>query len=131
MERTVGYLEGSFLPLRSFSDICDLQVQDDDWAREMLVESPMNGQLTHSRRDKKSSTPADRRSALAFSILQGVCCDRAELPTWVLIRFLLEGSHAGCSLTYQPQTPVSTKRLPLRVAVPCRSAPNQRSLSNP
>jgi transposase len=35
VERTVGYLEGSFLPLRSFSDISDLQAQHDDWAQEV------------------------------------------------------------------------------------------------
>lgn len=32
VERTNGYLERSFLPLRSFSDIGDLQGQHDDWA---------------------------------------------------------------------------------------------------
>jgi transposase len=35
VERTVGYLETSFLPLRSFSDIGDLQEQHDSWAREV------------------------------------------------------------------------------------------------
>jgi transposase len=35
VERTVGYLEGSFLPLRHFQGIEDLQVQHDDWAREV------------------------------------------------------------------------------------------------
>jgi transposase len=34
-ERTVGYLEGSFLPLRCFGDIEDLQVQHDRWAAEV------------------------------------------------------------------------------------------------
>ncbi len=32
VERTNGYLETSFLPLRSFSDLADLQGQHDDWA---------------------------------------------------------------------------------------------------
>lgn len=31
-ERTVGYLETSFLPLRSFQGLDDLQAQHDDWA---------------------------------------------------------------------------------------------------
>lgn len=31
-ERTVGYLETSFLPLRTFTDLDDLQAQHDDWA---------------------------------------------------------------------------------------------------
>ncbi len=35
VERTVGYLEGSFLPLRSFEGIEDLQDQHDRWAREV------------------------------------------------------------------------------------------------
>jgi len=35
VERTVGYLEGSFLPLRCFGDIEDLQVQHDRWAAEV------------------------------------------------------------------------------------------------
>lgn len=35
VERTVGYLEGSFLPLREFSGIEDLQSQHDQWAREV------------------------------------------------------------------------------------------------
>jgi transposase len=34
VERTVGYLEGSFLPLRPFTDLADLQAQHDTWARE-------------------------------------------------------------------------------------------------
>ena len=35
VERTVGYLETSFLPLRSFDDIEDLQAQHDQWAQEV------------------------------------------------------------------------------------------------
>lgn len=35
VERTVGYLEGSFLPLRQFSGLEDLQSQHDQWAREV------------------------------------------------------------------------------------------------
>lgn len=34
VERTVGYLEGSFLPLREFGGIEDLQTQHDQWAHE-------------------------------------------------------------------------------------------------
>jgi len=32
VERTIGYLETSFLPLRTFSSLDDLQAQHDDWA---------------------------------------------------------------------------------------------------
>jgi transposase len=32
VERTIGYLETSFLPLRTFGDLDDLQGQHDDWA---------------------------------------------------------------------------------------------------
>ena len=32
VERTIGYLETSFLPLRSFEGLADLQAQHDDWA---------------------------------------------------------------------------------------------------
>lgn len=32
VERTVGYLEGSFLPLRNFRDLADLEAQHDAWA---------------------------------------------------------------------------------------------------
>jgi hypothetical protein len=35
VERTNGYLETSFLPLRTFTDIDDLQVQSDRWADEV------------------------------------------------------------------------------------------------
>jgi transposase len=35
VERTIGYLETSFVPLRDFSDISDLQAQHDTWAREV------------------------------------------------------------------------------------------------
>ncbi len=35
VERTNGYLEGSFLPLRSFSGRTDLQAQSDEWAEEV------------------------------------------------------------------------------------------------
>lgn len=35
VERTNGYLDTSFLPLRTFDDIEDLQAQHDDWAREI------------------------------------------------------------------------------------------------
>jgi transposase len=32
VERTIGYLETSFLPLRTFESLADLQAQHDDWA---------------------------------------------------------------------------------------------------
>src|SRR6266540_956895 len=35
VERTNGYLETSFLPLRSFADLDDLQTQSDAWATEV------------------------------------------------------------------------------------------------
>lgn len=35
VERTVGYLETSFLPLRQFRDIADLQEQHDAWAQDV------------------------------------------------------------------------------------------------
>jgi len=35
VERTIGYLETSFLPLRRFADIEDLQAQHDQWATEV------------------------------------------------------------------------------------------------
>lgn len=35
VERTVGYLETSFLPLRSFTGIADLQAQADAWTRDV------------------------------------------------------------------------------------------------
>jgi transposase len=34
-ERTIGYLETSFLPLRSFAGIADLQAQHDEWATDV------------------------------------------------------------------------------------------------
>lgn len=34
VERTIDYLEGSFLPLRDITDLADLQAQHDTWARE-------------------------------------------------------------------------------------------------
>ncbi|HUO48498.1 MAG TPA: IS21 family transposase [Acidimicrobiales bacterium] len=37
-ERTVGYLETSFLPLRRFDSLADLQAQHDDWARSVAFE---------------------------------------------------------------------------------------------
>jgi transposase len=38
VERTIEYLEGSFLPLRSFSGLEDLQAQHDGWARTVAFE---------------------------------------------------------------------------------------------
>jgi transposase len=35
VERTIGYLETSFLPLRTFSSLADLQAQHDTWAAEV------------------------------------------------------------------------------------------------
>lgn len=35
VERTIGYLETSFLPLRSFGSLADLQAQHDAWATEV------------------------------------------------------------------------------------------------
>jgi transposase len=37
-ERTIGYLERSFLPLRRFEDLADLQAQHDRWAAEVAFE---------------------------------------------------------------------------------------------
>jgi transposase len=38
VERTVGYLETSFLPLRSFTGIEDMQTQHDDWVTEVAFQ---------------------------------------------------------------------------------------------
>ena len=35
VERTIGYLETSFLPLRTFASLADLQAQHDGWASEV------------------------------------------------------------------------------------------------
>jgi transposase len=35
VERTNGYLESSFLPLRSFADLADMQAQGDEWGSEV------------------------------------------------------------------------------------------------
>jgi transposase len=37
-ERTIGYLESSFLPLRHFGSLGDLQYQHDDWAEQVAFE---------------------------------------------------------------------------------------------
>jgi transposase len=34
-ERTIGYAEGSFLPLRDFTDLSDIQSQHDSWSSEV------------------------------------------------------------------------------------------------
>jgi hypothetical protein len=39
VERTIGYLETSFLPLRGFADLADLQGQHDRWAEEVAMTS--------------------------------------------------------------------------------------------
>ena len=38
VERTIGYLERSFLPLRSFEAIADVQAQHDRWAQEVAFD---------------------------------------------------------------------------------------------
>jgi transposase len=38
VERTIGYLETSFLPLRSFADLSDLQSQHDLWTKEVAYQ---------------------------------------------------------------------------------------------
>ncbi len=38
VERTIGYLETSFLPLRKFESLADLQAQHDDWAATTAYE---------------------------------------------------------------------------------------------
>jgi len=38
VERTIGYLETSFLPLRTFEGLADLQAQHDDWAATTAYE---------------------------------------------------------------------------------------------
>jgi hypothetical protein len=37
VERTIGYLETSFLPLRTFASLDDLQAQHDDWAARIAA----------------------------------------------------------------------------------------------
>ncbi len=37
VERTIGYVERSFLPLRSFSGIADLQARHDNWASSIAL----------------------------------------------------------------------------------------------
>ena len=39
-ERTVGYLETSFLPLREFSSLADLQSQHDQWSTDVAFQRP-------------------------------------------------------------------------------------------
>jgi len=60
VERTNGYLETSFLPLRSFEDLADLQSQHDAWAEEVAFSR-------HLRRlgGRVSEALAVERAALA------------------------------------------------------------------
>lgn len=66
VERTNGYLETSFLPLRSFSSLSDLQLQHDQWA----------GDVAWKR--------SHRRVGVAPAVAHRTECDAlAELPgTW-------------------------------------------------
>lgn len=43
VERTIEYLETSFLPLRSFEDLADLQRQHDSWAADIAVRRHVRG----------------------------------------------------------------------------------------
>jgi transposase len=43
VERTIDYLETSFLPLRRFEDLADLQDQHDAWATEVAVRRHVRG----------------------------------------------------------------------------------------
>ena len=54
VERTIGYAETSFLPLRSFASLADLQGQHDGWAAEIAFRR-------HIRR--RGGTVADRYAA--------------------------------------------------------------------
>ncbi len=49
-ERTVGYLQTSFLPLRRFDSIEDLQAQHDDWATHGCVRASPPARRRESRR---------------------------------------------------------------------------------
>ena len=51
VERTIGYLETSFLPLRKFDSISDLQAQHDLWAHEVAFERHhrrVGGKVAHA-----------------------------------------------------------------------------------
>jgi transposase len=54
VERTIGYAETSFLPLRSFTDLADLQDQHDAWAAEVAF---------HRHIRRLGGTVADRFAA--------------------------------------------------------------------
>lgn len=43
VERTIDYLETSFLPLRAFASIADLQAQQDTWAAEVAARRHVRG----------------------------------------------------------------------------------------
>jgi len=51
VERTIGYLETSFLPLRTFASLTDLQVQHDAWASEVAFARTLRrtGARVHDR----------------------------------------------------------------------------------
>ena len=60
VERTIGYLETSFLPLRSFTDLADLQAQHDAWAAE----------VAHRRRLRRTGAVVAERWAVERGFLQ-------------------------------------------------------------
>jgi transposase len=73
VERTVGYLEGSFLPLRRFSSLEDLQDQSDAWTAEVayrrhhrrvgaVVADALAAERAHLRPVPEALPDTDRRS---------------------------------------------------------------------
>ena len=61
VERTIGYLETSFLPLRQFADLADLQAQSDAWAEASPGRGTIGASAPGSSRRSPWSAPSSRR----------------------------------------------------------------------
>jgi hypothetical protein len=72
IERVNQYLETSFLPLRTFTGITDLQAQSDEWTTEVAdlrrVRPSMAGWSTRWRWSRRAGGGADRVAAAAGDV---------------------------------------------------------------
>ena len=123
VERTNGYLEASFLPLREFTDLHDLQSQHDAWSTEVAFGR-------HHRRVGGRVGDALVRRALDLKPATSSWTDpirRATTPWWA---GRLRISQARTS-TPHPRTALSASQRLVRRSRWRRWAPRATSRSSP
>jgi transposase len=107
VERTVGYLEGSFLPLRRFDSLADLQAQSDAWTAE----------VAHRRHHRRVGARVGDALAVERGYLRALPAVLPDTDRRTEVRVTRDGFVRVADVDYSVPPGLAGRRLQVRVSL--------------